>query len=86
MEGLAAQHCFSGKNGSRVSPALFRKGFMKVVSLFSGGGLGDLGFVMAGCEIVAQVEIDEYCQKILELRYPDAKKFRDIKEIKGSDL
>ena len=59
---------------------------MKVVSLFSGGGLGDLGFVMAGCEIVAQVEIDEYCHKILALRYPDAKKFRDIRTVKGSDL
>lgn len=59
---------------------------MKVVSLFSGGGLGDYGFMMAGCEIVAQVEIDEYCQKILALRYPDAKKFRDIRTVKGSDL
>lgn len=59
---------------------------MKVGSLFSGGGLGDLGFVMAGCEIVFQVEIDEYCQKILELRYPDAKKFRDIRTVKGIDL
>ena len=59
---------------------------MRVVSLFSGGGLGDLGFVMAGCEIVAQVEIDEYCQKILALRYPDAKKFRDIRTVKGIDL
>jgi DNA (cytosine-5)-methyltransferase 1 len=59
---------------------------LRVVSLFSGGGLGDFGFVMAGCEIVAQVEIDEYCQKILELRYPDAKKFRDIRTVKGSDL
>jgi DNA (cytosine-5)-methyltransferase 1 len=59
---------------------------MRVGSLFSGGGLGDLGFVMAGCEIVFQVEIDEYCQKILELRYPDAKKFRDIRSVKGTDL
>lgn len=59
---------------------------MRVVSLFSGGGLGDFGFVMAGHEIVAQVEIDPYCQKILALRYPDAKKFTDIKAVKGSDL
>lgn len=59
---------------------------MKVVSLFSGGGMGDLGFLMAGCEIVAQVEIDEYCQKILAMRYPDAKKFKDIRTVKGTDL
>ena len=59
---------------------------MRVGSLFSGGGLGDLGFSMAGCEIVFQCEIDEYCQKILALRYPDAVKFRDIREVKGADL
>lgn len=59
---------------------------MKVGSLFSGGGLGDFGFLMAGCEIVFQVEIDEYCQKILALRYPNAIKFRDIRTVKATDL
>lgn len=59
---------------------------MKVGSLFSGGGLGDFGFLMAGCEIVFQVEIDEYCQKILQLRYPDAKRFRDIRSVNGKEL
>jgi DNA (cytosine-5)-methyltransferase 1 len=59
---------------------------MKVTSLFSGGGLGDFGWVAAGHEIVAQVEIDEYCQKILELRFPNAKKFKDIKTLKGNEL
>lgn len=59
---------------------------MKVGSLFSGGGLGDFGFMAAGMEIAWQVEIDEYCQKILELRYPESKKYRDIKTLKGADL
>jgi DNA (cytosine-5)-methyltransferase 1 len=59
---------------------------MKVGSLFSGGGLGDFGLVMAGHEIVWQVEIDEYCQKILALRYPESKKYRDIKTLKGEEL
>lgn len=59
---------------------------MRVGSLFSGGGLGDFGFLMAGCEIVFQVEIDDYCQKLLALRYPDAKRFRDIRSVKGADL
>lgn len=59
---------------------------MKVGSLFSGGGLGDLGFLMAGFEIAWQVEIDEYCQKILALRYPESKKYYDIKTLKGKDL
>jgi DNA (cytosine-5)-methyltransferase 1 len=59
---------------------------MKVGSLFSGGGLGDFGFMAAGMEIAWQCEIDEYCQKILELRYPESKKYRDIKALKGSEI
>lgn len=59
---------------------------MKLGSLFSGGGLGDFGFMAAGLEIAWQCEIDEYCQKILELRYPESKKYRDIKTLKGADL
>lgn len=59
---------------------------MKVGSLFSGGGLGDFGFMAAGMEIAWQCEIDEYCQKILSLRYPESKKYRDIKTLKGADL
>lgn len=59
---------------------------MKVGSLFSGGGLGDFGFMAAGMDIAWQCEIDEYCQKILDLRYPESKKYRDIKTLKGSEL
>lgn len=58
---------------------------MKLGSLFSGGGLGDFGFLAAGMEIAWQCEIDEYCQKILALRYPESKKYRDIKVLKGSE-
>lgn len=32
---------------------------MKLGSLFSGGGLGDFGFMAAGMEIAWQCEIDE---------------------------
>lgn len=59
---------------------------MRVGSLFSGGGLGDFGFMAAGMEIAWQCEIDEYCQKILALRYPESKKYHDIKTLKGKDL
>ena len=59
---------------------------MKVGSLFSGGGLGDFGFMAAGMEIAWQCEIDDYCQKILALRYPESKKYRDIKTLKGAEL
>ena len=49
--------------------------------MFSGGGLGDYGLTLAGMEIVGQVEIDEYCQKVLALRWPDVPKWRDIREV-----
>ncbi len=59
---------------------------MKLGSLFSGGGLGDFGFMAAGMDIAWQCEIDEYCQKILALRYPESKKYLDIKTLKGGEL
>ena len=59
---------------------------MKVGSLFSGAGMGDFGFLAAGFDIAWQCEIDEYCQKILKLRYPESKKYKDIKELKGNEL
>ena len=59
---------------------------MRVLSLFSGGGLGDYGLELAGMEIVGQVEIDDYCQKILKLRWPDVPKWRDIREVKGEEV
>ena len=58
---------------------------MRVLSLFSGGGLGDYGLTLAGMEIVGQVEIDEYCQKVLELRWPKVPKWTDIKAVEGDD-
>lgn len=58
---------------------------MKLGSLFSGAGLGDLGWMMAGFDIRWQVEIDDYCQKILDLRFPDAKKYKDIKKFNGKE-
>jgi DNA (cytosine-5)-methyltransferase 1 len=59
---------------------------MKVLSLFSGGGLGDYGLELAGMEIIGQVEIDDYCQKILKLRWPDVPKWGDIKSVKGEEV
>ncbi len=53
---------------------------MTLGSIFSGGGLGDFGWLAAGFEIKWQIEIDDYCQKILELRFPKTKKYRNAKE------
>ena len=54
---------------------------MRVGSLFSGVGLGDLGLTQAGMEIAFQVEIEPYARKVLELRWPDVPKFGDIRGV-----
>lgn len=59
---------------------------MKVLSLFSGGGLGDLGLMAAGMEIVGQCEIDPWCQKLLAIRYPDTVKWTDIRTVTGAEV
>ena len=60
-------------------------------SLFSGGGLGDFGFELAGFECKWQVEYDptnkkpwdeQFNQKILSLRFPHTIKKGDIKDVK----
>ena len=54
--------------------------------MFSGGGLGDYGLELAGMTIIAQVELDDYCQKILKLRWPDVPKWTDIKNVTGKEI
>ena len=56
---------------------------MKVThgSLFSGIGGIDLGFEWAGIETRWQVEIDEYCQKLLSIRFPHTEKFTDVRKV-----
>jgi DNA (cytosine-5)-methyltransferase 1 len=53
---------------------------MTVGSLFAGIGGFDLGFERAGFKTVWQVEIDEYCRKVLARHFPDAERFGDIRE------
>lgn len=59
---------------------------MRVLSLFSGAGLGDYGLELAGMEIVGQVEIEDCCQKLLKLRWPYIPKWNDIRNVNGNEL
>jgi DNA (cytosine-5)-methyltransferase 1 len=51
---------------------------VRVVSLFAGIGGFDLGFNRAGFEIVAHVEKDANCRKLLAARWPDAVALDDV--------
>ena len=56
---------------------------MKFGSLFSGIGGFDLGLERAGMECSWQVEIDDYCLKVLEKHWPDVRRYKDVKELHG---
>ena len=56
---------------------------MKQGELFAGiGGFGLAGR-WAGIESVFQVEIDQFCQKVLKKNFPNAQQFGDIREFDG---
>jgi len=48
--------------------------------------MGDFGFELAGLELAWQVEQNEYCRKILDLRWPEVKKYGDIKGLDPAEL
>ena len=56
------------------------------VSLFAGVGGFDLAMQRQGVRVVASVEIDKNCNKVLAQHFPNTKQFNDITEVKGSDL
>ncbi|MHC4511748.1 MAG: DNA cytosine methyltransferase [Planctomycetota bacterium] len=53
---------------------------LTVGSLFTGIGGLDLGLKRAGMRIVWQVEIDEWCRKVLAKHFPEAERFADVRE------
>lgn len=59
---------------------------LTVGSLFSGIGGIDLGLQRAGFEIAWQVEIDEYCQKVLGKHWPDVARYGDIRTVGKHNL
>lgn len=59
---------------------------MRFGSLFAGIGGFDLGFERAGMTCAWQVEIDPFCLKVLETRFPHAKRYGDIRDIDADRL
>ena len=55
-------------------------------SLFSGIGGLDLGLERAGMQCKWQVEINEFCQKILKKHWPNVPKFRNINDCGRNNL
>ena len=51
------------------------------ISLFAGIGGIDLGLERAGMRCVAQVEIDDYCTKVLAKHWPSVPRFRDVRGV-----
>ena len=58
---------------------------MKHGSLFSGIGGFDLAAQWCGWQNIFQVEIDNFCQKVLAKNFPDVKRYKDIKEFDGTE-
>lgn len=57
---------------------------MRHASLFTGIGGFDLGAEWMGWKNVFQVEIDPFCQKVLQKNFPNAERHGDIKQFDGS--
>jgi DNA (cytosine-5)-methyltransferase 1 len=54
-------------------------------SLFAGIGGFDLGFERAGMTCKWQVEIDPYCQKVLEKHWPNVRRHDDVRTFPPTD-
>ena len=56
------------------------------ISLFAGIGGIDLGLERAGMQCVAQVEIDDYANRVLAKQWPGVRRFRDVRGVGAHNL
>lgn len=56
------------------------------VSLFAGIGGFDLGLERAGFHVIAQVEIDPFCQRVLAARWPGVTRFSDVRTVEAAAI
>ena len=56
------------------------------LSLFSGVGGFEIASGWAGFKTIKQVEINDYCNKILQKNFGDVPRSRDVKDVKGLEL
>jgi DNA (cytosine-5)-methyltransferase 1 len=59
---------------------------MNFGSLFAGIGGIDLGLERAGMTCKWQVEIDDFCQKVLEKHWPKVERFKDVRTVGKHNL
>lgn len=59
---------------------------MRVLSCFSGIDAHSVGLSWAGMDIVGQIEIEPFCQLILEQHFPHVPKWTDIKQVSIDDI
>lgn len=59
---------------------------MRVLSLFAGIGGFDLGLERAGMTVVAQCEIDPFCQRVLAKHWPEVPCYDDVRELTAARL
>ena len=59
---------------------------LTVGSLFTGIGGIDLGLERAGMRVLWQVEIDDWCRRVLAKHWPDVERFADVRDVGAHNL